>query len=208
MSKTIDILNMKGDKVGDFEIADQYLEFEKGTQAVHDAVVAFLSELRAGTASTKTRAEVSGSGKKPFKQKGLGRARAGATRNPVWRHGGIAFGPKPRSFALGINQKVKKLALKRAFSERTNDAAVALVEPFTFETKKTKDAVAALKAMKADGKVLCVVKDYDDNMLCSLANIPTVCLMKASSVNTYQMLWADKVLIGKDALDDLFQRIG
>ena len=208
MSKTIDILNMKGEKVGDFEIADQYLEFEKGTQAVHDAVVAFLSELRAGTASTKTRAEVSGSGKKPFKQNGLGRARAGATRNPVWRHGGVAFGPKPRDFSVGINQKVKRLALKRSFSERVNEAAVSVVDPFTFETKKTKDAVTALKAMKADSKVLCIVKDYDENMLCALGNIPTVCLMKAASVNTYQVLWADKLLIGKDALDDLFQRIG
>ena len=103
MSMTLDIVNMKGEKVGDYIIEDTYLEFEKGSQAVHDAVVAFLNELRAGTASTKTRAEVSGTGKKPFKQKGLGRARAGETRNPVWRHGGVAFGPKPRDFSIKIN---------------------------------------------------------------------------------------------------------
>ena len=97
MSMNIDIYNIKGEKVGDYTLDDSCLEFDKGTQAVHDTVVGFLAEVRAGTASTKTRADVSGSGKKPFKQKGLGRARAGSTRNPVWRHGGVAFGPKPRS---------------------------------------------------------------------------------------------------------------
>ena len=206
MSKTIDILNMKGEKVGDYEIADQYLEFEKGSQAVHDAVVSFLSGIRTGTASTKTRAEVSGSGKKPFKQKGLGRARAGATRNPVWRHGGVAFGPKPRSFATQINAKVRKLAMKRAFSEQIG--AVTAVDPFSFETKKTKAAVEAFKAMKATGKILLIVKDYDENMDFAVGNIPTVWLRKADNVNTYQILWADKLLIGKDALDEFLKRIG
>lgn len=208
MSKTIDILNMKGEKVGDYEIADQYLEFEKGTQAVHDAVVSFLSGIRTGTASTKTRAEVSGSGKKPFKQKGLGRARSGSHRNSSWRHGGIAFGPKPRSFAVSVNAKVRKLALKRSFSDHAFASGVTVVDPFAFESKKTKAAVEAFKAMKvADSKILCIVKDYEDNMLCALGNIPTVCLCTAQNVNTYQMLWADKVLMAKDALDDFFKRI-
>ena len=206
MSKTIDILNMKGEKVGDYEIADQYLELEKGTQAVHDAVVSYLSSLRAGTACTKTRADVSGSGRKPFKQKGLGRARAGATRNPVWRHGGIAFGPKPRDFSTRVNAKVRKLALKRAFSEQVG--SVIAVDAFAFETKKTKAAVQAFKAMKADGKILCIVKDYEENMDYAVGNIPTVWLRKADNVNTYQILWADKLLISKDALDDLLKRIG
>ena len=102
MSMNVDILNMKGEKVGDYTIDDTCLEFDKGAQAVHDAVVAFLAENRAGTASVKTRAEVAGSGKKPFKQKGLGRARAGSVRNPVWRHGGHSFGPKPRDYGFKL----------------------------------------------------------------------------------------------------------
>ena len=152
MSMKIDIVNMKGEKVGDYEIDDSFLEFEKGSQAVHDAVIAFLAETRAGTASTKTRAEVSGSGKKPFKQKGLGRARAGSTRNPVWRHGGVAFGPKPRDFSIKLNAKVKKLALKRSFSERVKESSVCVVDSFDVPDMKTKSAAAAFKAMNLEGE--------------------------------------------------------
>ena len=208
MSKTIDIVNMKGEKVGDYVIEDTSLEFEKGSQAVHDAVVAFLNETRAGTASTKTRGEVAGSGRKPFKQKGLGRARAGETRNPVWRHGGVAFGPKPRDFSVKINAKVKKLALKRSFSERVAENAVTVVDNFALDTLKTKGAVQAFKAMKLSGKLLCLVQDYDENMLMATGNLPTVCLLKASCTNTYQILWADKILFTKDALDEFIKRIG
>ena len=205
---TIDIVNMKGEKVGDYMIEDTYLEFEKGGQAVHDAVVAFLNEVRAGTASTKTRAEVSGTGKKPFKQKGLGRARAGEARNPVWRHGGVAFGPKPRDYSIKINAKVKKLALKRSFSERLKEASIVVVDKFELETMKTKAAVQAFKDMKLDGKLLCMVQEYDENTLRATGNIPTVFLMKASCTNTYQILWADKILFTKDALDEFIKRIG
>jgi len=154
----IDILNLKGEKVGDYVIDDSVLEFEKGAQAVHDSVVAFLNETRAGTACTKTRGEVSGTGKKPFKQKGLGRARAGETRNPVWTGGGVAFGPKPRDYSIKLNSKVKKLALKRSFSERVKESSVVVVDNFALESVKTKGAVAAFKALKVnDGKLLCMV---------------------------------------------------
>ncbi len=208
MSMTIDILNMKGEKVGDYVIEDSFLEFEKGSQAVHDAVVAFLNETRAGTASTKTRGEVSGTGKKPFKQKGLGRARAGETRNPVWRHGGVAFGPKPRDYSVKLNAKVKKLAMKRSFSERLKEAAVVVVDKFELENMKTKSAVQAFKSLNAEGKLLFMVQDYDENTLRATGNLPTVCLMKASCANTYLVLWADKLLFTKDALDEFIKRIG
>lgn len=204
----IDIFNIKGEKVGDYTLDDSCLEFDKGTQAVHDAVVGFLAEIRSGTASTKTRAEVSGSGKKPFKQKGLGRARAGSTRNPVWRHGGVAFGPKPRSFAIKLNAKVKQLALKRSFSERVKDGAVIVLDQFALEDHKTKSAAAVLKAVKADAaKVLISVKEYDDNLLMATANLPYANLMKAASVNTYQILYSDKLLFTKDALDEFVKRL-
>lgn len=208
MSMNIDIFNIKGEKVGDYTLDDSYLEFDKGTQAVHDTVVGYLAELRAGTASTKTRAEVSGSGKKPFKQKGLGRARAGSTRNPVWRHGGVAFGPKPRSFAIKLNSKVKQLALKRSFSERVKDGSVIVLDQFVLEDHKTKSAVAVLKAVKvADAKVLISVKEYDDNLLMATGNLPGAVLIKAASVNTYQILYSDKLLFTKDALDEFVKRL-
>lgn len=208
MSKTIDILNLKGEKVGDYEVADNAIELEKGAQAVHDAVVAFMNECRAGTASTKTRGEVSGGGKKPTRQKGLGRARVGSTRNSVWRHGGVAFGPKPRDFSVKINAKVKKLALKRSFSERLNEGNVIVVDDFALETPKTKAAAAAFKAVKAEGKVLCMVPDYSENVMLATGNIPTVLLMKAASTNAYQVVWSDKLLFTKAALDEFIKRIG
>ena len=182
--------------------------FDKGAQAVHDTVVGFLAELRAGTASTKTRAEVAGSGKKPFKQKGLGRARAGSTRNPVWRHGGVAFGPKPRSFATKLNAKVKRLALKRSFSEKVKEGSVIVLENFDLQDYKTKNAVAVLKAFKAEAaKVLIAVKEYEDNQLRATGNLPLAILIKAASVNTYQVLYSDKLMFTKEALDEFVKRL-
>ena len=208
MSMNIDIFNIKGEKVGDYTLDDCCLEFDKGAQAVHDAVVGFLAELRAGTASTKTRAEVAGSGKKPFKQKGLGRARAGSTRNPVWRHGGVAFGPKPRSFAVKLNAKVKQLALKRSFSEKVKDGAVIVLDSFELQDCKTKSAVAVLKAFKADtAKVLIAVKESEENLLRATGNLPLAILIKAASVNTYQVLYSDKLMFTKEALDEFVKRL-
>jgi len=208
MSIVIDIQNMKGEKVGDYTIDDSCLELEKGTQAVHDAVVAFLAETRAGTASTKTRAEVSGGGKKPFKQKGGGRARAGSTRGPIWRHGGIAFGPKPRDFSIKLNSKVKKLALKRSFSERLQDKSVAVIDNLALADHKTKSIATIFKALKMDdGKLLVSVKDYDENLLRATGNMCMVCALKAASINTYHVLNADKLLFTKDALDEFVKRL-
>ena len=199
----IDIFNIKGEKVGDYTLDDSCLEFDKGAQAVHDTVVGFLAELRAGTASTKTRAEVSGSGKKPFKQKGLGRARAGSTRNPVWRHGGVAFGPKPRSFAFKLNAKVKQLALKRSFSEKVKEGAVIVLENFELQDAKTKSAAAVLKAFK----VLIAVKEYEENQLRATGNLPLAILIKAASVNTYQVVYSDKLMFTKEALNEFVKRL-
>lgn len=208
MSMKIDILNMKGEKVGDYTIDDSCLEFDKGAQAVHDAVVAFLAENRAGTASVKTRAEVTGSGKKPFKQKGLGRARAGSVRSPVWRHGGHSFGPKPRDYSVKLNAKVKKLALKRSFSDRLKAEAVVVVDSLVFADAKTKSAATAFKAMNvAEGKLLVSVKEYDENFLRAVSNIAAVWALKATSVNTYHVLNADKLLFTKEALDEFVKRL-
>lgn len=203
----LDILNMKGEKVGVYELPDTALELEKGSQAVKDTVVSFLNACRAGTASTKTRGQVSGGGRKPFKQKGLGRARSGSSRNASWRHGGVAFGPTPRSFATKINAKVRRLALQRSFSESVKNSGVIVVDDVKFESQKTKEAVAAFNALKATGKILCVVADYEENSILATSNLPAVCLMKASAVNTYQVLWADMLVCSKDAMDVIVKRI-
>ena len=208
MSIVIDILNMKGEKVGDYTIDDSCIELEKGTQAVHDAVVGFLAETRAGTASTKTRAEVAGTGKKPFKQKGGGRARAGEPRNPVWRHGGIAFGPKPRDFSIKLNQKVRKLALKRAFSDCLQEKSVIVVDSLNLPDFKTKNFAGVLKALKLDdSKVLVAVPEYDENLERAAGNMSMVFTLKATSVNTYYVLLADKILFTKEALDAFVKRL-
>ena len=208
MSKVIDILNMKGEKVGDYSIDDSFIELEKGAQAVHDAVVGFLAATRAGTASTKTRAEVSGAGKKPFKQKGGGRARAGSTRNPVWRHGGVAFGPKPRDFSIKLNAKVRKLALKRSFSDSLNENGIVVVENLDLPDGKTKNFVAVLKALKLDNtKLLVAVPDYEENLCRASGNIYDVYTLRADSVNTYHILDSDKILFTKAALDAFLKRL-
>jgi len=203
----IDIVNMKGEKVGDYSLDDSLLELEKGAQAVHDSVVAYLAEIRAGTASTKTRAEVSGSGKKPFRQKGLGRARAGSIRSPVWRHGGRIFGPKPKDWSFKLNAKVKKLALKRSFSERVKENSLVVIDSLSIPDHKTKSVCGVLKALKANKKSLVAVKDYDQNLLLATGNLPEVLLLKATSVNTYQLLDADKLLFTKEALDEFVKRL-
>ena len=208
MSKVIDILNMKGEKVGDYTIDDSFIELEKGAQAVHDAVVGFLAETRAGTASTKTRAEVSGTGKKPFKQKGGGRARAGSTRNPVWRHGGVAFGPKPRDFSIKLNAKVRKLALKRSFSDSLNGDAIVVVDSLDIPDGKTKNFLAVLKALKLEkSKLLVAIPEYEENLLRASGNMCDVFTLKADSVNTYHILDSDKILFTKDALDAFLKRL-
>ena len=208
MSKVIDILNVKGEKVGDYTIDDSFIELEKGAQAVHDAVVCFLAENRAGTASTKTRAEVSGAGKKPFKQKGGGRARAGSTRNPVWRHGGVAFGPKPRDYSFKVNAKVRKLALKRSFSDALENNAVIVVDALNLPDGKTKNFVSILSALKVDqAKLLVSVPEYEENLCRASGNLWNVFMLKFDAMNTYHILDSDKILFTKDALDAFLKRL-
>ncbi len=207
MSNEIDILNSKGASVGKYALNDACLEYEKGTQAVHDVVIAYLAGERASTASTKTRGEVAGSGKKPFKQKGLGRARAGSVRSPIWRKGGITFGPSPeRNYTKKINANVRKLALKRAFSEAFREGIVSVVEEFALPDHKTKNVKAFLDTVKAGTSVVLVVKEYDEKALKATMNMPEVLLIKAASLNVYQMLRFKKLIFTKDALDAFLQR--
>lgn len=208
MTKTLDILDCAGARVGEYVIPEGVIEMEKGTQAVHDAVVAFLAGQRAGTACTKTRGEVRGGGAKPFRQKGRGAARAGSSRNPVWTGGGVAFGPKPRSFAKKLNKKVLTLALKRALSERIEEGAIIVLDKFALADHKTKSAVAVLKALKLDAEtVLLSVPALDEATVCATGNLANLVLRTAATVNTYELLRFGKLVFTKEALDAFIERL-
>ncbi|MDD4817892.1 MAG: 50S ribosomal protein L4 [Victivallaceae bacterium] len=208
MTKKLDILNSQGAVVGEYVLPDEVIEMEKGEQAVHDAVVAFMADQRANTASVKTRGMVSGGGAKPFRQKGLGRARAGSNRSPVWVGGGTIFGPSPeRNYTKKVNKKVAKLALRRAFSERVTEGNVMVVDAFELPDHKTKSAVAIFDALKIDDTLLFAVPDYEECVVCATGNLPTVALRKSSSVNVYELLCYNRVLFTKDALDAFVARL-
>ena len=207
-SKTLDILDCTGAKVGDYTIPESAIEMEKGAQAVHDTVVAYLAGARAGTACTKTRGLVSGGGAKPFRQKGRGGARAGSGRSPVWVGGGTIFGPVPRSFAKKINKKVLALALKRSFSERVAEGDVVVLDKFALPDHKTRSAVAVLKNLKvADDTVLLAVNELDEAALCATGNIASMVLRRAATVNVYELLRFKKVVFTKEALDAFIGRL-
>ena len=220
---TLTVKNASGADLGTpIEIDSSWLEFEKGEQAVKDSVVAFLAGCRAGTASTKTRGEVSGGGAKPWRQKGNGRARSGSNRSPVWRGGAIVFGPKPRSFAKKVNANVETLALRRVFSDRVKDNEIIVVDDIKPETPKTKDFVAFLKAIGVEGTAVVLVESaamnvIDDekasygfrepNLVLASRNLGNVILVAAESVNPYTLMKGEKVVITSAGLKALGQRL-
>ena len=210
MSKVLDILDCKGVKVGDYQLPDNAIELEKGEQAVHDAVVAFLASQRANTASTKTRAEVRGGGAKPTRQKGLGRARTGSSRSPVWTGGGVIFGPTPeRNYNRHVNRKVMKLALRRAFSERVVDNAVIVLDKVEFADHKTKNACEIQKNLKLEGLSLLAMPQFEgnENVFIASSNIELLVADLAKSVNVYDLLRYDKLVFTKEALDAFITRL-
>lgn len=208
MSKTLDILDCTGAKVGDYTIPEGVIEMEKGAQAVHDAVVAYLAGARAGTACTKTRGLVSGGGAKPWRQKGRGGARAGSSRSPVWVGGGTIFGPTPRSFAKKLNKKVLALALKRALSERIEEGDVVVLDKFAIADHKTRSAVAVLKSINVyDDTVLLSVNELDEAAVCATGNIASMVLRRAATVNVYELLRFKKIVFTRDALDAFIGRL-
>ena len=208
MSTTLDILDCTGARVGEYTIPEGVIEMEKGAQAVHDAVVAYLAGTRAGTACTKTRGLVSGGGAKPWRQKGRGGARAGSSRSPVWVGGGTIFGPTPRSFAKKLNKKVLMLALKRALSERIAEGDVIVLDQFALPDHKTRSAVAVLKNLNvADDTVLLSVSVFDEAAVCATGNIANLVLRRAATVNVYEMLRFKKLVFTKDALDAFIGRL-
>jgi large subunit ribosomal protein L4 len=203
----IKIFDMQGTAKGELDFPDDLLLEEKGEQAARDAVVAFLAGLRAGTASTLTKGEVKGSNRKPWRQKGLGRARAGYIRSPVWRGGGVVFGPKPRSYKKKLPRRVLKLAFKRALTEKIKTETIKVVENMAFEKPGTKEASKVLNAFGTNKRILIVIEKPEKKIELSFRNIPSVQVELANKVNTYQLLLADMVLATSPVIDAFAKRI-
>lgn len=206
MSK-IRICDMNGTSVGDFEMDDALLVMDKGAPAVHHAVTAFRAGARAGTASTKTKSEVSGSGQKPWRQKGLGRARSGYKQSPVWRGGGVAFGPRPRDYSKKTPKKVARLAFRRMFSEKVAAGDVRIIEEIKLEAPKSKVLAGLLKAMDLKGRVLLVMEKVDRNVALAARNIPVVDVVAADSLCVYELLRSSNILIASAAMPVVEERL-
>ncbi len=192
--------NQKGEEVGTIDLEPSIFGLQANIALLHQVVTAQLAAARAGTQSTKTRAEVSGGGAKPFRQKGTGRARQGSNRSPHWTGGGVALGPKPRSYRQRTPKKMIRLALFQSLSDRAQSGAVVVVDEWSFPNIKTKDAVAALKALQLEGKVLLVVDPYDYNTIRSFANIPEIQLIDVEELNAYDVLRSDVVVFTEGLL--------
>lgn len=202
----IAVKDIKGNAKGDFEVNFPVIETGKGTQAVHDVVVAYRAAQRAGTHSTKTMGEVAGTNKKPWRQKGTGRARAGSFRSPLWRGGGVTFGPKPRDYSKKVGKKTKQLALRKALSERIKMGDVVVVENFTLAAPKTKEFLSALSALQINGNAL-IVAESDNNLSLATRNVATVELTNSNDLNTYQVLKHDKLVFTRGALEKVQERL-
>ena len=196
----LSVLNIKGEKVGDITLNENVWGIEPNDAVLYDALTLARNNARQGTADTKTRSEVSGGGKKPWRQKGTGRARQGSTRAPHWIKGGIVFGPHPRSYAKKMNRKERRLALKSALSYKVIESEMIVVDNFDLETGKTKDAKAALNNLKANKKVLLVVDELTDNVILATRNLNNVVLLEASEINTYDVIAADNMIITEKAV--------
>jgi len=201
------IQDSKGKSQGELEVKFELIENSKGEQAVHDAVTAYRAAQRSGTACTKTVGEVRGSNKKPWKQKGTGRARAGSVRSPLWPGGGVVFGPKPRDFTKKINKKTRQLALRKALSERLKAGDVLVVDDLKISAPKTKEMVALLAALKLDGTTLIVQPDINKNLLLASRNIPDLTVTTSDNLNTYDVLRPDKLVFTKSSFEKIEARL-
>ena len=204
----IQISDLQGNKLAERSVAFEVIENARGTQAVKDTVVAHLAARRQGTRQAKTVGEVSGTNKKPWRQKGTGRARAGSFQSPLWPGGGVVFGPRPHDFSIKINSRVKKLALRKAISERLRQGDVIVVKEFKLASPKTKEFVKAVDGLKANEGSLLVVASADANLLLASGNIPDVRVTTGEELNTYQVLWPDKILFTEEAFAKLEARLG
>ncbi len=199
---TVGLFNKEGKKVGDVELAENVFGVEINTYAVHQVVVALLANKRQGNQSAKTRAEVSGGGIKPWRQKGTGRARQGSIRAPQWIHGGIVFAPKPREYRISVPKSMRRVAMKSALSSKVQENEIIVLEGLEFETPKTKEVIKMLAALKTK-KALIVVAESDENVYKSVRNIEGVSVIPANNLNVYDILKYDNFIITKDAVSKI-----
>lgn len=193
------VYSLDAKEVGKISLSDSVFALPYNEALIHQIVVAYLANQRQGTKSTLTRAEVAGGGKKPWRQKGTGRARQGSIRSPQWVHGGVVFAPKPRDFTKKVNDKMKKGAFLSAISTMFAEKAVLVVKDFDLEPK-TKEAVKVLNAFKLDRNVLVVSDEKDDKVIRAFSNLENVCVTYAGELCTYDLVWADKLLISESAI--------
>lgn len=197
---TVAVLNAKGNEVEKMELSAEVFGIEPNVPAMHIMVKNYLANQRQGTQSALTRSEVSGGGRKPWRQKGTGRARQGSTRAPQWTHGGIVFAPKPRSYSFSVNRKVKRLAMKSALSSKVADNQMIVLDSFDMGEYKTKAVAEMLKAIGSQKKALVVLPELDDKIIASAKNIPGVKTAQVNTLNVYDILNADKFIVIKGAV--------
>ena len=195
----VEIFNMKGESVGNIDLQDSVFGVKVNATVLHMAVKNHLANKRQGTQSTLTRAEVSGGGAKPWRQKGTGRARQGSTRSPQWIHGGIALGPKPRDYGYTLNKKIKRIAMKSALSSKIESGEIVILDKLNLEEIKTKNMASMLKALGAERKPLIVMPEVNENVIKSARNIDGVKTTLVNTLNVYDILKHDKFILTVDA---------
>jgi len=205
----LEVKTLSGSGAGKHAVGFDIVEGDKGNQSVHDTVVAYMAAQRMGTAKTKDRGEVSGTGKKPWRQKGTGRARTGSRRTNIFTGGGVVHGPRPRDYSKKVNTKTRRLALRKALSERIKDGEVIVVDNLNLDTHKTATLSAQLKGLVPEEvlTLLIVTAEANKNLQLAARNLPDVELTEASSLNTYQALRSDAILISQGAMDELAGRL-
>jgi len=201
------VKNIKGQVQGEVQVSFPLVEGGRGTQAVHDTIVAYRAAQRMGTACTKNVGEVAGTNRKPWRQKGTGRARAGSFRSPLWRGGGVVFGPKPRDFGKKVGRKTRQLALRKALTERLKSGDVLVLDELKLASPKTRDFIEVLNQLELSGTALVVVPRVDENLVLASRNLTYVEVTTSDFLNSYQVLRSDKLLFTRDAFDQLQARL-
>ena len=196
----VNVYNMLGEQVGEIELNDDVFGIEVNQHVVYEVVKNQLANRRQGTQSAKTRAEVRGGGRKPWRQKGTGRARAGSSRSPVWTGGGVTFAPKPRDYSYKVPKKVKRLAMKSALTSKVENNEIIVIDELNFDAPKTKDMVNLLKKLNADRKALIVTAEKNENVIRSANNIPAIQTTVVNNLNVYDILKYNSFIITKDAV--------
>ena len=201
------VKDIQGKDQGEMEVTLTLIENGRGTGAVHQTVVAYNAAQRMGTACTKNAGEVAGTNKKPWRQKGTGRARAGSFQSPLWRGGGVVFGPRPRDFSKKVSRSTRQLALRKALSERLKAGDVLIVDDLKLPTAKTRDFLVVLSALQVEGTALIVAHGTDQNLRLASRNVSRIELATGDSLNTYQVLRSDKLVFTRGAFENIEQRL-